>query len=137
MDNNIAVAQNPQIISSSVPSITGFLINGQKLINLTAHSVNLLIDGRVYEIPASGFQSRIFYDKTPAETKVGIPGFRLRKPIVNYIPDEQDNVMHIVSGEIRSELSHFAEREDIVSPYSIAEVIVDGKKIRCATHLAF
>lgn len=132
---------NAEVITApnqvSAPSLNGVVINGIKVINLVPHNVNIFMDGHIVEVPPSGQMVRVISSRELSNTMIGVQGYRIRNPKIVGLPDAQDGVMYIVSGEVRAELSHYEERPDVVSPYAITTVKIGGKDVKCANALAF
>lgn len=92
-------------------------IRQPKIVNLTGHDVTLSDGvGRVRTFPSVGKARLRSNQDIEAYIDFGdgslIPQIVMSKPIIEGLPDPQENVLYIVSGVVAS----VADRDDVVSP---------------------
>lgn len=114
---------------------------GIKFVNLTGHEINL---GDMVIIPGCGKPTRILNERIrDGEVLLPVTGDLI--PIYKFdplaqivgLPNPEEGTIFIVSPMVRKELTvQGLARPDVVSPYAVEIMNVDGKRVRCAKALA-
>ncbi len=114
---------------------------GYKFVNLTGHEINL---GGMVIIPGGGKPTRILNERIrDGEVLLPVTGDLI--PIYKFdsiaqivgLPKPEEGTIFIVSPMVRKELTvQGLARPDVVSPYAVEIMNVNGKRVRCAKALA-
>jgi hypothetical protein len=101
-------------------------MNNIKIINLTPHDINVIVDGDVTVIPRDGTVARVNQISTVVDKINGIPVSVVRFGDVVGLPDPVPGVIWIVSALVKQAVN----RSDVVSPGELVRNS-DGNVIGC------
>jgi len=112
-----------------------------RLVNLTPHNINL---GRSVSVPPADKLARIVKERRIVETvnldasgEEVIEAYELSNPRIIGLPKPEDGTIYIVSPMVRIALSLMGvDRPDVMSPYLIETVEIEGRRQQCARALA-
>lgn len=125
-------------IRTAAAVLPGVTYAGIKYVNLTDHPIHIRIGNeQMVKFPPSGTVARVQYNKSQREAQ-GLQIYKLRKPVIVGLPEPADDVVLLVSAQVRAQLTaDDMVREDVLSPYMITPIVgADGREVRCATALA-
>lgn len=111
-----------------------------RLVNLAPHSINL---GRSVSVPPAEKSARIVNERRIIETvnldasgEEVIEAYELSNPRIIGLPKPEDGTIYIVSPMVRIALSLMGvDRPDVMSPYLIKTVEIEGRRKQCARAL--
>lgn len=83
------------------------------LVNLTPHTLNLVVSDRTVSVPPSGAVARCAQVSAPAGEVDGVPLVSVSYGEVQGLPEPSDGVTFVVSALVRAAVPH---RHDVASP---------------------
>ena len=95
-----------------------------QFVNLTPHSIRVVLDGGELEIPPSGTVARVAVKQKLVGNIDGIPLVRNEWGSIEGLPEPKDGIVYIVSSLV---LSRIRGRTDVVAPDTGPSAIRDNK----------
>lgn len=83
-----------------------------KMVNLTPHDINVVVDETTITIPKSGTVARVTSTQTEVGTINGIPVVKTVFGAVEGLPEPEMDTIYVVSSLVLAQL----ERADVVAP---------------------